>query len=213
MHVGDQEGASSFVTLECYRINFSQAHSIRFNASSVKEGQSSPLGWPSEKKCVVGKLMKWKVLHYAAKSPCHVSTRTAGCDSDSVFMSDACVGKGASDSQYLSPTCGAMHSRCACGLKSTSNTPLVHCQTHFFIMYGHTSASAHGTVTHIQSLQTRHVSSCTCLNVTVRHILIYGRYRVNDGVVVTFTQAGVTSCLVEGEMGKNGLYLVLSLWN
>lgn len=92
VHVGDQEETSSFVTLQCYRINFSQAHSIRFNTSSVKEGQSSPLGWPSEKKCVLGKLMKWKVLYYAAKSLCHVATRTAGCDS--VFMSDACVGKG-----------------------------------------------------------------------------------------------------------------------
>lgn len=118
--MGDQEGASSFATLQCYRINFSQAHSIGFNTSSVKEGQSSPLGWPSEKKCVLGKLMKWKVLHYAAKSPCHVSTRTAGCDSDSVFMSDACVRKGVLDSQYLSRTCVVMHS-----LKSTFNTPLV----------------------------------------------------------------------------------------
>lgn len=90
----NQEEGSSFVTLSCYRINFSQAHSIRVNTSSVKEGQSSPLRWPSEKKCVLGKLMKWKVLYYAAKSPCHVATRTAGCDSDSVFMSDACVGEG-----------------------------------------------------------------------------------------------------------------------
>lgn len=35
----------------------------------------------------------------------------------------------------------------------------------------------------------KHSSSCTWLNVTVRHILICRRYRVNDGHAVTFTQA------------------------
>lgn len=64
VHVGDQEEASSFVTLLCYRINFSLAHSIRFNTISVKEGQSSPLddrvkrsvsweNWWSEKCCIM----------------------------------------------------------------------------------------------------------------------------------------------------------------
>ncbi len=68
----------SFVTLLCYQINFSQTDSIRSNSNSVKAGRSSPLRWPSEKKCALEKLMKWKGLYYAAKSPRHVATRTAG---------------------------------------------------------------------------------------------------------------------------------------
>lgn len=38
--------------------------------------------------------MKSKGLYYAAKTPCHVATRTAGYDSDSAGSSDVCVSCG-----------------------------------------------------------------------------------------------------------------------
>lgn len=49
---------------------------------------------------------------------------------------------------------------------------------------------------------------CTWLNVTVRHVLICWRYRVNDGRVVTFTQARELTQALRGAKGdEDGWYV------
>lgn len=49
---------------------------------------------------------------------------------------------------------------------------------------------------------------CTWLNVTVRHVLICWRYRLNDGRVVTFTQARELTQALRGAKGdEDGWYV------
>ena len=70
---------------------------------------------------------------------------------------------------------------------STACQQSPHTSAHFafFILYNYSSNTPKGKVTHVRT----HISSSTWLNVTVGHVLICWRYRVNDGHVVTFTQA------------------------
>lgn len=164
--VSYQDGDGSFLTSSCSQINSSQTDSIIFNTNSVKASQSSPLRWPSEKKCALEKLMSWKSLYYAAESPCHVATRTAGWDCDSAGSSDVCV-----------CMCVCVIGGRVCNLRFTISvvaiwgeacshirtqfvapappkcffSPLpTRTHTHFIIRYDYTSAKAKGKVTHMQ---------------------------------------------------------------
>lgn len=148
--------------------------------------------------------MKWKGLYYAAKGPHHVATRTAGWDSNSAGSS---VGgkRGVMQPQFLlSPAewSGANMNVCY-PPKALPPANRAHTQTHtcFIIMYDYTSTTPAEKVTNIQRHTRALTSSCTWVNVTVRHVLICWRYRVNDGRVVTFTQAGEFMQTLPGARG------------
>ena len=147
--------------------------------------------------------MKWKGLYHVAKSPHHVATRTAGKDSDSASSSGGLGGvRGAVQPQIRNFSCHHMgwsdaahththtHTHTVCKPtppNSTACQQSPHTSAHFafFILYNYSSNTPKGKVTHVRT----HISSSTWLNVTVGHVLICWRYRVNDGHVVTFTQA------------------------
>lgn len=88
-----------------------------------------------------------------------------------------------------------------------SCTLIVHSQTHFFhYVWPYITLSPWEGSANTE-YPNGHISSCTWLNVTVGHILIYGRYRVNDGRGATFTQAGdfLPSPRRDGEKRKDFL--------
>lgn len=114
-------------------------------------------------------------------------------------LGGAVRGASTSDSQFqLSPygvkrRCAHTHTVCKTPPPTHTHTNSTACQrsphtsahSRFFILYNYSSNTPKGKVTHVRT----HISSSTWLNVTVGHVLICWRYRVNDGHVVTFTQA------------------------
>lgn len=81
---------------------------------------------------------------------------------------------------------------------------------------GHTLTSSFGMTIHQPKQRGRwHTCKdvdthlfCTWLNVTVRHVLICWRYRLNDGRVVTFTQARELTQALRGAKGdEDGWYV------